>query len=308
MEKEMHGNGILAVSYEEFVAMNAAFDEGMWNDKDMERNWQIVQEVVESYLRRFPDQDAPKIGDIVEFSDGYHVYRHAKIVEDLYDKSKYGVLCICENGSSHISKGAGFSTSGGAFVRRHKSKLVRNGYDYNTVWTWGCHGMGAGQGIYFTLRVNRWTIPYDESSMVRSTVRINGVGAKSMDGTKLPAVRVCNSSDMYCFQSFESVKAYKAWAEYIGYRTFPRNSCLNLASNQRLVRKYIVRDEDIPKDAKVIKTVHNGRVRDCWVTADGNDIVFHTDNRSIPERKYGTKESDEETKMFWKYSDNPLGV
>ena len=308
MENTKRQDGLLACSYEEFVAMNAGFNEGIWSDKDMKLNWKIAQEVAEIYRRRFPDNGAPKIGDIVEFSDGFRVYRHAKIVEDVYRKSEYGVLCICENGSSHISNGAGFSTSGGAFVRRHKSMLKRNGYDRNTVWTWGCNGVGAGQGIYFDLVVNRWIIPYDEGSMVRSTVRINGRGAKSMDGTELPAVTVGNTSDLYRFLSFESIKAYKAWAEHIGYRTFPRNSCLHLESNQRLVRRYIVRDEDIPKNAKMIKMVSNGRVRDCWVTSEDNDIVFNIDNRSIPAIKYGTKEDEEERLMFWKYSSNPLGV
>lgn len=306
MENTERQDGLLACSYEEFVAMNAGFNEGSWSDKDMELNWKIVQEVAETYRRRFPDNVAPKIGDIVEFSDGFHVYRNAKIVEDLYYKSEYGVLCICENGSSHITKNAGFSTSGGAFVRRHKSKLKRNGFDSNTVWTWGCNGIGAGQGIYFQLRVNRWVIPYDESSVVRSTVRINGCGAKSADGTKIPAVVVGNTSEWFGFQTFESIKAYKAWAEHVGYRTFQQNSCFHLESNQRLVRKYIVKDEDIPKDAKMIKMVSNGRVRDCWVTSEENDIIFNIDNRSIPEIKYGTKEDEEERLMFWKYSSNPL--
>lgn len=308
MENKEKQNGVLAIGYDEFVAMNASFNEGRWSEKDMEDNWKIAKEISESYTRKFQDNDSPKIGDIVEFSDGFRVHRQAKIVEDMYRGSEHGMLCICENGSSHITNSICFSTSGGAFVRRHKSKLVRNGYDFNTVWTWGCNGVGAGQGIYFTLRVNRWLIPYDEGSMVRSTVRINGSGAKSMDGTKIPAVRVCNTSDMYCFQSFDSIKAYKAWAEHIGFKTSQYESCLHLSSNQRLVQKYVTKDGDIPVNAKLIKRVLNGRVRDCWVTTDGNDIVFHTDNRSISEMKYGTKEDEEETRMFRKYSDNPLGV
>lgn len=129
-----------------------------------------------------------------------------------------------------------------------------------------------------------------------------------MDGTKIPAVRVCNTSDMYCFQSFDSIKAYKAWAEHIGYKTSQYGSCFHLSSNQRLVQKYVVKDEDIPCNAKLIKRVHNGRVRDCWVTTDGNDIIFHTDNRSVRERKYGTTEDEKEVQMLRKYSDNPLGV
>lgn len=89
------------MDYDEFVAMNASFDEGRWSDKDMELNWKIAQEIAESYTRKFQDNDSPKIGYIVEFSDGFRVHRQAKIVEDVYRGSEHGMLCICENGSSH---------------------------------------------------------------------------------------------------------------------------------------------------------------------------------------------------------------
>lgn len=296
-------------NYENFKSMNAAWNGGDWSESEMERNYQVASEIVDAYKKRFPDETEPKIGDIVEFSDGTSVYKHAKITEDLYGRMKYGLMCICEQGSSHVTKNAGFSTSGGSFVRRHKSLMVLSGKEQNLVWAWGCHGAGASQGVYFSLDVNKWLIPYDKNFLTRSVVKINGGGRKNWKGEKMPAVNVSNLHEWYGFQDFESIKAFRKWADFIGYKTMQRNSCLDLVSNQRLVRGLCVcKDEDIPKDAKVIKMILNGRARDCWVLHEGNDIVFRVDNRPLPLTKYGTKEYEEELAEFRKYKENPLGI
>lgn len=285
------------------------FEKGMMEDV-MKRNYGIACEVEKTYNETFGNIDGPRIGDIVEFSDGFRIYNHAKVVENLYGGSKYGMLCVCENGSSHTD-GKYFSTSGGAFKAIHKSKFQYVGESENIVWTWGCYGAGANQGIYFPLKVRKWIIPYEPIQQV-SRVVIKGQNGKDWHGRPTDAVWIENFADCYGYhaQSFRSIRAYRAWASYVGFKSKPRKGTFDRESSQAIIRKYFWEKSEVPKGAKPLKLFSNGHLADSFVVNDGKNIVYYIPNPNIlPESpRFGTKEYEEERKEIIKYRDNPLGV
>ena len=224
------------------------------------------------------------------------------------------MLCVCENGSAHTN-GNNSSTSGGAFRHIHKSKMQFAGYDENVVWTWGCHGAGASQGIYFPLKVRKWIIPY-ETPKFGSKVYIRGKNAKDSRGRDVDAVWIENFGS--CFShamSFCSIRAFKAWANYVGYNSHAYYGTFERRSTQKVQTQCIVKMEDLPENAKPMKVLANGKVRDGWVVNDGNVITHLWLNAFNPDEvrfEYGTKEYkeqfDRELKLFRKYSRNPMGV
>lgn len=290
-------------NYQDFLARNINWGEGFVTEKDMLLNYEIACNVEEIYEETFGKINSPKIGDIVEFSDGFRIFTEGKITENLYGKSQYGMMSICENGSSYTD-GKYFSTSGGAFHHTHKSRLVYVGEAENLVWTWGRFGAGGNQGIYFPLKVRKWIIPY-EQPITRSTVKIGGESY---------AVNIQNTTDcMFCCQTFRTVRAFRAWAEYVGYRhesfghgTFVRRS------PQRIEDKcFIDKNWQPPQNAKPIKIIRNGKVKNAWVVSTDTAIKYFWPNiydPTIPEPRYGSKEWQEEMKEYRKYDGNPLGV
>lgn len=291
-------------TYEKFKTRNANWNYcGFCMEKDMQRNYEIACNTERIYNETFGNIDGPRIGDIVEFSDGFRVYDHAKVVENLYGGSEYGMLCVCENGSSHTD-GKYFSTSGGAFKAIHKSKFQYVGEDENIVWTWGCFGAGGGQGIYFPLKVRKWIIPYAPIDK-RSTLKINGGGNKTCH-----AVEIQNFGEWFFVKSFISVRAFLAWAKYVGYEhhTFG-NGTFNRKSPQKIVNMCILDMKDLPKNAKPIKVMGNGRIRDGWVVTSETEITeiwLNKPNEQTP--KFGSIAFEEQIKEKIKYECNPLGV
>lgn len=304
-------------NYEIFKQRNAAF--GAYyipklHEEEMQKCYEIAKHVERTYEENYGHIMEPKIGDIVEFSDGWRVYDHAKIVENHYGGSKYGMVCVCEQGSSHTD-GKGFSTSGGAFKAFHKSRLELVGEDVNVVWTWGCYGSGAHQGIYFPLKVRRWRVPYDVEELKRSRVTIRGRGAKSCNGSPLSAVSIENTDSFYTVKTFCSLGAFKAWAKYVGYQYRKVDSgwgARQYVSRQTIVDKcYTQKDWQPPVGAKPIKTIANGRLRDGWVVTTDDAIITYWPNiydPEHPEPKYGTPEYEAEMREYHKYSGNPMGV
>ena len=122
-------------TYEQFKQMNSQKigSEWMskWSEKEMERNYAIALQIEKNYYEKYGTEKKPKLGDIIEFSDGFHIYKHAKIVENLYYEDQNTRICVCENGSSHTYNGRNFSTSGGAFHGMDKSDLQYVGEDVN---------------------------------------------------------------------------------------------------------------------------------------------------------------------------------
>lgn len=299
-------------SYNDFKARNASFNScGYVSDEDMMKNYGIARVVEFTYNEKYGNSDEPKIGDIVEFSDGFRVYHHGKIVENLYGKSKFGMICVCERGTS-FTDGEIFNTSGGAFKRFHKSQLKPAGEEENIVWTWGCNGAGAFQGIYFPLKVKKWIIPY-ERELKQSKVYIRGCNAKDIYGNPVSAVWIENFGEFFHAKSFKSIRAFKAWAKYVGYESKPFNGTFERVSTQKIINRCICDLKDLPKNAKPIKVMANGKIRDGWVTNDGNVISEIWLNKFEPnQHRYGTEEykklEEEERKLRRKYYGNPLGV
>lgn len=291
-------------SFKEFIKRNAGWDPDscFHTEKEWNKNYEIAMQVEKTYNEMFKNIKEPKIGDIVEFTNGFRVYKNAKIVENLYHDGK---LCICENGSSHTD-GKYFSTSGGSFVSKDKSLLQPAGEDFNVVWTWGCNGAGAFQGIYFPLKVRKWIIPYNPKEIKRSIIYF-----KKNDDGEIISVSIENSDCMYSEMVFNSLHAFEAWANYVGYEYRIENG--RGFSNKKLSQKCWTTTIPKPENGKPIRVLANGKIHDGLVVTEEFEITQWWPN--LPEKKkyeYGTpeyrKEMDEEIKKFHKYSCNPMGV
>lgn len=297
-------------SFENFKKRNASFGCcGLPNvqERELQKCYYIALQVEKTYNDTYGHIEEPRIGDIVEFTDGFHVYTHGKIVENMYQD---GRLCICEAGSSHTD-GKYFSTSGGAFVSKDKSELQLVGEDENVVWTWGCHGAGGNQGIYFPLKVRKWIIPYNPDTVTRSFVYHSDKLPRSNGEPPRYAVWIENTGSYgYYAMSFKSELAFKAWAKYVGYETHVFDSSKD-ASYQKIVQKCYTREEDAPKNGKPIKVLFNGRIVDGFVVTEGNEIVTWAPNISDGTYKpidFNSDEYKREMEEYRKYCDNPMGV
>lgn len=276
--------------FEQFEKLNRSH----WSEYEMRRNYEIALKVEERYYAEHGTAKEPKIGDIVEYTDGWHVYRNAKIVENMYgdDDSK---VCVCDSGHS-FTNGDYFSTSGGAFHSKEKALMQYVGEAENIVWTWGCYGAGANQGINIPIKVNRWIIPYDPKAVKRSTVRF------SQD-----AVSIENNYDcMFKVMSFNSRRAFEAWARYVGYEYHMEGEVAY--SPQKVVTKCWTSDDNKPTNGKPIKVLGNARVHDGLVVTEDFCITQYWPNIYRPEPKYGTPEYEKQMEAYWRYHENPMGV
>lgn len=298
-------------TFEEFARNNVTFDNGNYyifsgnrRNAEMLENYEIAKRTVERYEQCYGSIEGPKIGDVVEFSDGFEVFKHAIICEDCFGESKHGLLYVCEHGKSWTN-GKGFSTSGGAFRHIHKSLMLPKGRDKNMVWTWGCNGAGANQGIYFSLDVNRWLVPYEPIES-RSNVTIYYEKEQAEQYGKI-AIR--NVLDWYTAQSFESVKAFKAWAEYVGYKYANKKGTYFKTSPQTIKREYVSCKNEIPKGAKPLKLIDNGELTDAWAFTTDESVTYYINySQRNYHPKYGTPEYEAYHKEYRKYANNPLGV
>lgn len=279
----------------------------------MRRNYAIAQKVCKKFYSRYnKNSPIPQVGDIVEFSDGYRVYKHGMIVESHWKgMSKFNLLNVCECGRSHTD-GEYFSTSGGAFHTIHASHFALVGWAENDVWTWGCYGSGANQGIYFKLKVRKWIIPYDAPKPLIN-VRIYGKGTKDWGGSlRNYAVEVKSCYEGNFVQCFESIHAFLAWAEYVGFEYEKVGKLCDRRGLQHLKEITITNPDEIPADAKPLKTVVNFQVLDSWTKKVDDTIYFYVpnlyywNNGAFGERPKLSQ--DEEMKLHRKYYTNPLGV
>lgn len=285
------------ITFERFEKLN----QHRWSNDEMQKNYAIALEVEKNYMEKFGSIKEPKLGDIVEFTDGFHVYKHASIVENVYFEDQNTRVCICENGSSHTYSGHNFQTSGGAFHGMNKASLVYVGEDENIVWTWGCYGAGADQGIYLPLKVNRWIIPYNPKEVKRSTVYFQEDG-----------VHIQNSESCMCYaHTFKSRRAFEVWAGYTGYE-YQMNEDGNRAFSPQEVKQQCWTDiVSKPENGKPIKVLANGYIRDGLVTKEEFCITEWWENIHKPNQKlpaYGTPEYRKQMEEYWKYHNNPMGV
>ena len=282
------------ITFERFEKLN----QHRWSNDEMQKNYAIALEVERNYMEKFGSIKEPKLGDIVEFTDGFHVYKHASIVENVYFEDPNTRVCICENGSSHTHSGRYFQTSGGAFHGMDKASLVYVGEDENIVWTWGCHGSGADQGIYFPLKVNRWIIPYNPREVKRSRVYFLEDG-----------VHIQNSESCMCYaHTFYSRKAFEAWAKYTGYEYQMNEDGSRAFSPQEVKQKCWTEVVPKPENGKPIKVLANGHIHDGLVVKEEFCITEWWGNFRRQYPKYGTSEHQEELKEYYKYHNNPMGV
>lgn len=283
-------------------------------DKDpMRKNYAIAQKVCKQFYANYDANSAiPQIGDIVEFSDGYHVYKHAMVAES-YNKehdSKFNLLSVCENGSSWTD-GECFSTSGGAFHTIHASRFALAGRAENVMWTWGCHGSGWNQGIYFKLNVRKWVIPYDAPRPL-TRVHIYGKDSKDADGNnRRYAVHVGDNINS-TGECFDSIRAFEAWAHYVGFTYEHIGRMADRHGHQFLKRVSISNPSQVPVCSKPLKLVENGTVVDAWTKKIGDTIYFYVPNINFWKNgSFGEVpklSQDEDLRLFLKYSGNPLGI
>lgn len=281
-------------TFEEFERLNRSH----WSDSEMQRNYEIALKVEEAYYEKFGTAKEPKVGDIIEYTDGYRVYEHGKIVENLYCKE--GEVCVCDAGSS-FTTGTYFSTSGGAFHSKAISELQYVGEDENIVWTWGCYGAGADQGINVPIKVNRWIIPYDTKAVKRSTVRFrNG------------KVWIENAIECWIHaMSFESMRAFEAWAKYVGYEyRMDKDGWGNEVaySPQRVVTRCWTDTVPKPENGKPIKVLGNGHVHNGYAVKEEFCITSWWPNLPESYPAYNTPEYHEQMKEYQRYHENPMGV
>lgn len=278
----------------------------------MRRNYAIAQKVCKKFYSRYDkNSPIPQVGDIVEFSDGYRVFKHAMIAEPYWKgMSKFNLLNVCECGCSHTN-GEYFSTSGGSFHTIHASHFALVGWAENDVWTWGCYGSGANQGIYFKLKVRKWIIPYDAPKAL-TKVHIYGKSTKDLYGyTRNEAVMVKDYHNSFV-ETFNSIHAFLAWAEYVGFEYEKVGGLCNRRSPQHLKKTMVNSPKQVPTDAKPLKMMSGGRLIDAWTKKIDNTIYFYVptfcslDNGAFGEIPKLTQ--DEELKLYRKYYNNPLGV
>lgn len=281
-------------TFEEFKQLNSSKWGSRWSDKEMEKNYVIAIQVANNYIEHFGTAKEPKIGDIVEYADDFHVYYGASIVENVYGSEPK--VCICESGHS-FTTGKYFQTSGGAFHSWDKERLQYAGEATNYVWTWGCHGAGANQGINIPLKVNKWIMPYDNKAVKRSQVVFD------QDGH----VHITNS-DQWTFyaHSFESRRAFDAWAKYVGYNYYMDGDVAY--SPQKIVNRCWTENVPKPENGKPIKVLANARIHNGLVVTEELCITEWWGNVYRPEPKYGTYEYQMEMKEYWKYHENPMGI
>lgn len=282
--------------FEQFERINRSH----WSEDEMRRNYEIALKVEERYYATYGTAMEPKIGDIVEYTDGWRVYSNAKIVENLYCDGTDKV-CVCDSGHS-FTNGDYFSTSGGSFHSKEKALMQYVGEAENYVWSWGCYGSGADQGINIPIKVNRWIIPYDPKAVKRSTVRF-----KQCNPEVSESVWIENSDECWIHaKTFKSKRAFEAWAKYVGYEYHMEGEVAY--SPQKIVNRCWTENVPKPENSKPIKVLANGRVHDGIAVTEDTQITEWWPNLPESYPPYGTVEDQEQMKAYWRYNENPMGV
>lgn len=288
----------MMISIEQFIQWNSGWDHkfGLGHDEEeWKENYDIACEVEERLQNNYPMDGEVHPGDLVEISDGFRVYKNALVCS--IDKN--GVCEVCEQWSA-FTFGKSFSVSGGVWHNIHKSNFVRKGNGRATYWTWGRNGAGANQGIHFPVLVQRWLVPYEkpkpESTVYFHTRKDRNEPRVTIEGTGLSRL------GQFC-----SVKAFKAWAEYVGfgYEKFGQawNWVIQRQGKQNIADRLFWAKDDLPEGAKPIFGRSNGYMVQCYVSNDGDTITMWRPN---PNSKAVFKPLPfEEAKRYY---DNPMGV
>lgn len=281
------------ITLNELKSMNTLFaSQNYVSEKSWENNYEIVKNVESNFFTWYDKNKAtPQKGDIIEFSNGYEIFRHA-LVEDV---DKWGNMYVCENGSTHTD-GKYFSTSGGAFTHIHKSHFEYIGEEKRVFWTWGCFGSGAGQGLYFPITVKKFrqkgmaVKPHHNIYFCSKYYKNRGAKVQIMQDWQ------------YIALEFVTIKAFKAFAKY-SELSYHKDDNGRYFTDQFLKNEYFRKIEELPNGCKPIYSMCNGSTVKCYVHKDGGTITIYRPNPNAKE-VYKPLESDEARK----YRNNPLGV
>lgn len=265
------------MKYQDFENMNQGWDDGICTTqlgkKWMRENFDIARNVRRKFYSHY-DRTLmePQIGDILELVSCNTYYPRA-IVEKV---TEHGLVRYCERGSSWTD-GEYFSTSGGAWGSKHKCHFEFAGYAYRRYWTWGCHGAGANQGIYFDVLVKR----FRQVDMPRVTpmcrIYIGGTYWKKR-GSKV----VITTPDGYIFKEFETIKRFREWAEYVGL-TYHKRSDGTYWTDQFLKDRFFCSEQELPEGCKPIALKSNGSRVLGYVRNDGVTITYFRPNPNAKE-------------------------
>nr|DAL63055.1 MAG TPA_asm: protein of unknown function (DUF4121) [Caudoviricetes sp.] len=258
------------ITLQELKDLNRAWNgNGYYStDKDWESNYQIIKNIEEKFFTHYDKLlMQPQKGDIIEFVNYNSIYPHAQ-VESV---DKYGMMYVCENGNTWTD-GKHFSTSGGSFTHIHSSKFEFVGYDERTFWTWGCYGSGAGQGIYFTVKVKKFR-QKDMKIIPKHKIYFNSPHYMRERGSKV----VIMQDFMYIFKEFYTIKAFKEWADYVGL-TYRKDDSGQYYANQFLRSASFWKLEDLPEGCKPVKDWSNGSKVKCFAHNDGKTLTIYRPN------------------------------
>lgn len=282
------------ITSKELKEMNAQFEAQNYfvSEKNWGENLAIVEHAENNFLLWYDrGKNTPQKGDVVEFSNGYEIFRHA-LVEDI---DKFGMMEICENGSTNTD-GTYFSTSGGAFTRIHSANFEFVGEEKRIFWTWGCFGPGSGQALYFPITVKKFR---QKGMTVKPLHEIYFCNKYYKDrGTK---VQIMQDLQYIAFE-FVTIKAFKAFAEYVGLSYHKYDNGRYFTDNF-LREKYFWEIDELPNMCKSLYAMCNGSMVKCYTHNDGNTITIYRPNPNAKE-VYKPLEFEEARK----YRNNPLGV
>lgn len=287
-------NDGIMITLQELKRINAGFSAPYYalSEENWETNLRIATNVESNFFTVYEkDKKTPQKGDVIEISNGYEVFEHA-LVEDV---NKYGMMYICENGST-FTDGKHFSTSGGSFTHIHSSHFELAGYETRMFWTWGCFGSGAHQGIYFPITVKKFR---QKDMKVKPYHQIYFCNPYYKDRRmKVQIMKDWN----YILHEFKTIKAFKAFAEHIGL-TYRKENSGRYFSNQFLKDKLFWTMDELPKDCKPFYGLSNGNMVTCYAHKEGDVITFYRPN---PNAKDVYKPLDMDGRR--KYDGNPLGI
>ena len=237
-------------------------------DKEWDSNYQIAKNVESKFYTHYDKSDMkPQKGDIIEFVNENALYSHA-LVESV---DKYGMMYVCENGST-CTDGEYFSTSGGAFTHIHSSNFEFIGYENRRFWTWGCYGAGANQGIYFKIKVKKFR-QKNIKLIPMHQIYFNNPYYTESRKSKVVIMKDWN----YIFEEFQTIKAFKEWAEYVGM-TYRKSDLGQYYTNQFIRSEYFWKLEELPDGCKPIEGMCNGSKVRCFVCKKGDTITFYLPN------------------------------
>lgn len=288
----------MKIGIEQFIKQNAGWDPkyGLGHkEEEWQENYDIACKVEERLQNNYPMDGDVHPGDLVEISDGYRVYKNALVCSI----GKNGVCEVCERWSA-FTFGKSFSVSGGVWHSIHKSNFVRNGNGVATYWTWGRNGAGADQGIYFPVLVQRWIVPYEkqqpETTVLFRTSKLRSEPRVSITGPGFSTLA-----------TFCSVKAFKAWAEYVGfgYEKLGQawNGVISRRGKQNITDRLFWTMDDLPDGAKPLFAMSNGSMVQCYVSNDGDTITTWRPNPNS--KAVFNPLPFEEAKRYYS---NPMGV